>query len=137
MARIILLAAGISGALAVALGAMGAHALRDVLDIASMDIYTKAASYHLSHTLALFGVGLLALSRPSRTVQMAAIAFGSGIVLFSGSLYAFALTGVRALGMITPFGGIAFIMGWLLVAKAAWRIGKVPVILNGEKRNEE
>lgn len=124
MARTFVIMAGISGALAVALGAMGAHALRGILDAASMEIYTKAASYHMVHSLALLGIGLLAIQRPSRALHAAGVAMIVGIVLFSGSLYVLAGSGMRALGMITPFGGIAFIAGWLLVAKAAW--GMVP-----------
>ncbi|RPI68537.1 MAG: DUF423 domain-containing protein [Ignavibacteriae bacterium] len=115
----IIISAGISGALAVALGAMAAHALKDQLDVYALEIYTKAATYHMYHALALFGVGILAMNRPSKQLRFAAIALIVGTLLFSGSLYALALTGIRQLGMITPFGGVAFIVGWMLLAWSA------------------
>lgn len=121
MPRPLLLTAGISGALAVALGAMGAHALKDVLDAYAMEVYTKAATYHFYHALALLGVGVYAVHRPSVWLQWSGRLFVIGTVLFSGSLYVLALTGVRQLGMITPLGGVAFIGGWLCLAVGAWR----------------
>jgi len=126
MARTILLIAGISGALAVALGAMGAHALKNHLDAYAMDVYVKAATYHFYHSFALLGIGLLAIHAPSRALRVSTIAMVIGIVLFSGSLYALAITGIRTFGMITPFGGIAFIIGWLGIAKAAWGMRDKP-----------
>jgi uncharacterized membrane protein YgdD (TMEM256/DUF423 family) len=121
MPRSLLITAGISGALAVALGAMGAHALKDVLDAYAMEVYTKAATYHFYHSLALLGVGIYAVHRPSVWLQWSGRLFVVGTVLFSGSLYLLALTGVRQLGMITPLGGVAFIGGWLCLAVGAWR----------------
>ncbi len=109
--------AGIAGALGVLLGAFGAHGLRNVVtDAHLLDVWDKAAKYHLVHAAAL---GLVAAhpSRPSR----AGVAFVVGIVLFSGSLYAMTLTGVRALGAITPLGGLSFVAGWLLLAASAPR----------------
>jgi uncharacterized membrane protein YgdD (TMEM256/DUF423 family) len=119
MSRWIIITAGISGALAVALGAMAAHALKGQLDAYALEVYTKAATYHMYHALALFGVGILAMHRPSKQLRFAAIALIIGTLLFSGSLYALSLTGVRQLGMITPFGGIAFIVGWIGLAWSA------------------
>lgn len=121
MHRPLLIIAGISGALAVAIGAMGAHALKDHLDAYAMEVYTKAATYHFYHTLALFGVGIYAMHRPSAMLRWAGRLFIIGIILFSGSLYVLALTGIRQLGMITPIGGIAFIAGWLCVVFATIR----------------
>jgi uncharacterized membrane protein YgdD (TMEM256/DUF423 family) len=121
MHRPLLIIAGISGALAVAFGAMGAHALKDHLDVYAMEVYTKAATYHFYHTLALFGVGIYAMHRQSTMLRWAGRLFVIGIILFSGSLYVLALTGIRQLGMITPLGGVAYIAGWLCVALAAWR----------------
>jgi len=117
----LLIIAGISGALAVAFGAMGAHALKDHLDAYAMEVYTKAATYHFYHTLALFGVGIYAMHRPSAMLRWAGRLFIIGIILFSGSLYVLALTGIRQLGMITPIGGVAFIAGWICITFAAWR----------------
>jgi uncharacterized membrane protein YgdD (TMEM256/DUF423 family) len=105
-------------ALGVALGAFGAHALKDRLDAYSMDVYQKAVFYHFVHALgmlivsALFRAGALSESS-SNAVSTLLLA---GIVLFSGSLYLLAFTGTRALGAITPFGGVAFIAAWLLLA---------------------
>jgi uncharacterized membrane protein YgdD (TMEM256/DUF423 family) len=103
-------------ALAVALGAFGAHSLRARLDAYSMDVYQRAVLYHFLHALGLLIVSTL--PRPSQAVCWLLLA---GIVLFSGSLYILALTGVRALGAVTPFGGLSFIAAWLLLAFSARR----------------
>ncbi|MGA3204870.1 MAG: DUF423 domain-containing protein [Bryobacteraceae bacterium] len=105
-------------ALGVILGAFGAHALKDRLDPYSLDVYQKAVFYHFIHALgillvsALFRAGALAQSA-SNTVCSLLLA---GIVLFSGSLYLLAVTGFRGLGAVTPFGGLAFIAAWLVLA---------------------
>jgi uncharacterized membrane protein YgdD (TMEM256/DUF423 family) len=105
-------------ALGVMLGAFGAHALKDRLDPYSLDVYQKAVFYHFIHALgillvsALFRAGALTQSA-SNTVCSLLLA---GIVLFSGSLYLLAVTGFRGLGAVTPFGGLAFIAAWLVLA---------------------
>ncbi len=106
-----------SGFSAVALGAFGAHALRDRLSAAPdglrrLEWWHTAASYHLAHALALGLVALLFERAASSALAVAGFAFFAGILLFSGSLYVMALSGVRALGMVTPFGGLAFLVGW-------------------------
>ncbi|MFC4764565.1 DUF423 domain-containing protein [Dyella koreensis] len=101
---------GLAGASAVALGAFGAHALRDVLDVRGSELWHTAVSYHFWHALALALASVVASGR-RRTVGMAA--FALGIVLFSGSLYALALGAPRWFGAITPLGGVAFIVGWI------------------------
>lgn len=105
--------AAISGILAVALGAFGAHGLKDILaanDTAA--IWDKAVFYHFIHT-----VVILILARSAQSVAKGPIlAFLIGICIFSGSLYLLSVTGVRWLGAITPIGGIAFIVGWVLLA---------------------
>jgi uncharacterized membrane protein YgdD (TMEM256/DUF423 family) len=105
-------------ALGVALGAFGAHALKDRLDAYSLDVYQKAVFYHFVHALGMLIVSALfragALSESSCNVVSTLLL--AGIVLFSGSLYLLAFTGTRALGAITPFGGVAFIAAWLLLA---------------------
>ncbi len=110
-------------ALGVAIGAFGAHGLQGELDAYSLDIYQRAVLYHFIHALGLLLVGALtaagAVSRP--TAQWAAMLLLAGIVLFSGSLYTLALTGNRMLGAVTPFGGVAFIAGWVVLAYAAWK----------------
>lgn len=101
---------GLAGASAVLLGAFGAHALRGVLDAQSRELWQTAMNYHVWHALALaVAVGL----GRGRSGRFAIAAFAIGIVLFSGSLYALALGAPRWTGIITPFGGLAFIAGWI------------------------
>jgi len=111
-------AASILLALAVTLGAFGAHVLRARLDAYSMSVYEKAAFYHFTHALGLLIVSLLpktgTLAQPSANWVCALLL--AGIALFSGSLYLLAVTGNRMLGMITPLGGVSFIAAWLLLA---------------------
>jgi uncharacterized membrane protein YgdD (TMEM256/DUF423 family) len=106
---------------AVALGAFGAHALRARLAPDLQAVWQTAVQYHAWHALALLAVGLLLLVRPDAGAGVAGWLFVAGIALFSGSLYALALTGVRGLGAVTPVGGVAFLAGWLALAWAAWR----------------
>jgi uncharacterized membrane protein YgdD (TMEM256/DUF423 family) len=101
---------GLAGASAVLLGAFGAHALRGVLDVQGRELWQTAVNYHVWHALALaLAVGL----GRGRSGRFAIAAFAIGIVLFSGSLYALALDAPRWTGIITPFGGLAFITGWI------------------------
>lgn len=104
------LLAGLAGASAVLLGAFGAHALRGVLDAQSRELWQTAVNYHVWHALAL---ALAAGLGHGRSGRFAIAAFVVGIVLFSGSLYALALGAPRWAGIITPFGGLAFIAGWI------------------------
>jgi uncharacterized membrane protein YgdD (TMEM256/DUF423 family) len=110
----------LNAALAVAAGAFAAHGLRDRLDARALEVFETGARYHMYHALALIAAGVVASSL-ARGAQTAGWLFQIGIVLFSGSLYALALTGVRGLGAITPLGGLAFLAGWLWLAWAAWR----------------
>jgi len=103
-------------ALAVAIGAFGAHGLRGRLDEYSMNVYERAVLYHFIHALGLLIVS--ALPRPSTA---ACWLFLIGIVLFSGSLYILAITGIKTLGAVTPFGGVSFIAAWILLAISALR----------------
>ena len=107
---------------AVGLGAFGAHALKARLAPDMQAIWQTAVQYHAWHALGLLAAGLLMMQRPDAPgASLAAWLFVAGIVLFSGSLYALALSGVRGLGAVTPFGGVAFLAGWLAFAWAAWR----------------
>ena len=108
-------------ALAVGLGAFGAHGLRNRLDAYSMSVYEKAVFYHFVHALGILLVSLLARISAVSVAGQARVAWllFIGIVIFSGSLYALALSGVRIFGAITPVGGISFIAGWLLLAYEA------------------
>lgn len=101
---------GLAGASAVLLGAFGAHGLRHVLDAGHRELWHTAVNYHIWHALA---VALAAGFGRGRSGRWAVLAFALGIVLFSGSLYALALGAPRWTGVITPFGGLAFIGGWV------------------------
>src|SRR5262245_20086918 len=117
--RLGVLAAILAG-LGVAAGAFGAHALRDRVDPASLATFEHAVRYQLVHGLALLFASERGKQAPG--ARAAAIAFAIGVVLFSGSLYALALGAPRMVGMITPFGGLSFLVGWALLA-ASYRTG--------------
>lgn len=121
MERIWLALGAINAFLAVAAGAFGAHGLKARLPADLLAVFETGARYHMYHALALLAVGLLSLHRPSGMLNGAGWALLAGIVIFSGSLYALSLTGIRVLGAITPIGGLAFLAGWLLFAVAALR----------------
>jgi uncharacterized membrane protein YgdD (TMEM256/DUF423 family) len=108
--------AGFSGALAVALGAFGSHALpRRVSDPKLLRIWETGATYHLVHSLAL-ALAARGGAFENRPAKVASLCFATGIALFSGSLYALTLTGKRRLGAVAPLGGTAFILGWVALA---------------------
>ena len=121
--RLWIVLGAVSAFLAVAAGAFGAHALKARLPEDLLAIFETGARYHMYHSLGLIAIGLVAQLRPSPLLSGAGWAMTAGIVLFSGSLYALALTGVRMLGAITPLGGLGFLAGWAMLAAAAWRQG--------------
>jgi uncharacterized membrane protein YgdD (TMEM256/DUF423 family) len=110
-------------ALAVALGAFGAHGLKERLDAYSLGIWEKAVFYHFIHALGLLIVPLLAKTGllPESAVSRVSLLLVAGILLFSGSLYTLALTGVRTLGAVTPLGGVAFIAAWICLGLSLLR----------------
>ena len=112
MVKFWLISAGIFGFLSVALGAFGAHTLKNVLDDYGKSIYEKAALYQMFHTTGLFVVGILQYLVKDTSFSIAGWGFLVGILLFSGSLYLVAVTGIKWFGVITPFGGVAFLFGW-------------------------
>jgi uncharacterized membrane protein YgdD (TMEM256/DUF423 family) len=119
--KIFLIFAAVSGLLAVALGAFGAHALRGKLSENLLHAFETGVSYQMTHTLALLGVCLLMVHWGERTsLLVAASGFSLGILLFSGSLYGLALTGMKWLGPVTPLGGLAFLVGWAALLVSAW-----------------
>ena len=121
--RLPLLAAGIFGLSGVALGAMGAHALHDLLaERGFTQAWETGARYHLYHALAIFGAAIWCrvAPRPPRAIAWAVRSWSVGIVLFSGSLYGLALGGPKWLGPVTPLGGIALMAGWACVLAAAF-----------------
>ncbi|MCU0634237.1 MAG: DUF423 domain-containing protein [Gemmatimonadaceae bacterium] len=119
MSRLFLTLGALSGAIGVAAGAFGAHALRARLEPRLLEVFETAARYQMYHALALLAVAWVAAQAPGRLVSVSGWGFVLGTVLFSGSLYAMVFTGVRALGAITPLGGVAFIAGWVALALAA------------------
>ncbi len=121
MLRIFLMLAAFFGFSGVALGAFAAHGLKSKLSAEYLAIFQTGTHYQLIHALALLAVAILSLHLPARLLNAAGWMFCLGIVLFSGSLYLLTLTGVSKLGIITPFGGLAFLAGWLCLGLAAWR----------------
>lgn len=121
MVRFLLAAGALSAAMSVAAGAFGAHALRARLSPELLAVFETGARYQMYHALGL-GLAAWAASRfPGAAAAWAGGLFLAGTLLFSGSLYALALTGVRGLGAVTPFGGVAFLAGWIALALAALR----------------
>jgi uncharacterized membrane protein YgdD (TMEM256/DUF423 family) len=115
--RASLLTGALFGLLGVALGAFGAHALKDLLTtMGRLDTYELAVRYQFYHTFALLAVGLLQQHMISKYLKMASIFFLGGTILFSGSLYLLCFTGSTAFAMITPFGGVLLIFGWVFLA---------------------
>ena len=122
MLRGFLMLAAFFGFTGVALGAFAAHGLKKSLSAEYLAIFHTGVTYQLVHALALFGVALLAAHMPGRLVLWAGVSFSIGILLFSGSLYLLTTVGIGKLGIITPFGGLAFLIGWLCLGLAAWRL---------------
>jgi uncharacterized membrane protein YgdD (TMEM256/DUF423 family) len=124
MDRVFITLGALSGFLAVAAGAFGAHALRDRLSADLLAVFQTGVTYQMYHALALLGVGiLLARFSTDGSVWLSAAGwlFVAGSVLFSGSLYLVALSGTTWPGAITPLGGVAFLLGWLALAIGIWR----------------
>jgi len=123
MAKTVLTSAAVSGFLVVALGAFGAHALKDTLSPEAMAVYKTAVQYQMFHTSVLLVIGLLMLKFPlNRTLRWSGYLMLVGMLLFSGSLYVLSWSGVRWLGVITPFGGVLILIGWLLLTLATREI---------------
>ncbi len=121
MDRILLAAGALSAAISVAAGAFGAHALRTRLAPELLAVFETGARYQMYHAIGIALAAWAAPRSPGAAAAWAGWLFVAGTVLFSGSLYALALSGVRALGAVTPFGGVAFIAGWVALAVAALR----------------
>lgn len=111
----------VSGALMVAAGAFGAHGLTSVLSPKLLQTFETGVRYQAWHTLAMLGVLAWRSARPLAGQRLALALWALGMLLFSGSLYALALTGIGRLGIITPFGGVAMIAGWLALAVCVMR----------------
>ncbi|HEY9657441.1 MAG TPA: DUF423 domain-containing protein [Allocoleopsis sp.] len=124
MFRAFLTIAAILGGLSVASGAFASHALKDKLAERSLEIFEVAARYQMYHALALLLVALLLRQAEMAQVWLTASgsAFIVGVLLFCGSLYALSLSGIKILGAVAPLGGLAFIVGWVCLAIAAWEL---------------
>ena len=122
MAKIFIFLGSINAFLAVALGAFGAHALKSRLSEEMLAIFQTGVHYHLIHALGLLLIGILVERIPeSSLISWSGGLLLLGIVIFSGSLYVLSLSGIRAFGAVTPFGGVSFLAGWILLAIAALR----------------
>jgi len=119
MERTFLMLGALSGAISVAAGAFGAHALRSRVEPRLLEVFETGARYQMYHALALLVVAWAASRWPGSLTTASGWLFVAGTVIFSGSLYAMTFTGIRALGAITPIGGVCFIAGWLCLAFAA------------------
>jgi len=121
MNKTYLLTGSISGALAVALGAFGAHGLKQIVDADAVGTFQTGVQYQMYHSLALLAVAIIFEKFPNKWIKWAGSCFIMGIILFSGSLYLLTAlkatdqTGLTGVGIITPFGGIFFILGWLFL----------------------
>lgn len=118
MSRNLLLWGSMNALLAVALGAFGAHGLKHIATESALQTWNTAAQYHFYHALALLVIGILVKDYPRAIISGRLML--AGIVLFSGSLYALALSQIKILGAITPLGGVCFLLGWLWLAKIFW-----------------
>ena len=118
MDRTFLLIGALAGFLGVALGAFGAHALRSRLSPEMLAVFETGVRYQMYHALAVIATGLIAARMGGWLIVTAGWLFTAGIVLFSGSLYLLAVTGITVLGAITPIGGVAFLLGWACLAIA-------------------
>jgi len=121
--KVFLILGALNALLSIALGAFGAHGLEGKLSEHMMDIYRKAVQYHMMHSLGLILVALLT-ERLSGTslINWAGWVMLAGIIIFSGSLYVLSMTGISALGAITPIGGVAFLISWFLIILAAVKV---------------
>ncbi|MBA3919843.1 MAG: DUF423 domain-containing protein [Gemmatimonas sp.] len=119
MERTFLMLGALSGAIAVAAGAFGAHALQSRVEPRLVEVFETGARYQMFHALALLAVAWAATRWPGSLTTASGWLFVAGTVVFSGSLYAMTFTGIRALGAITPIGGVCFIAGWICLALAA------------------
>lgn len=122
MSRLFLALGAVNAFLCVGLGAFGAHGLKQQLSVEMLTVYQTGVQYHFYHALGLMVIGLVLSRSPgSRLAALAGWLMLTGIILFSLSLYALSLTGIRSLGMITPLGGLCFLSAWALLAYTLWQ----------------
>jgi uncharacterized membrane protein YgdD (TMEM256/DUF423 family) len=122
MIRLFICVAAIDGFLSVLLGAFAAHGLSGLLTAKALQLWHTSVQYQMSHVLALLAVAVLLHYQPSKALILAGLAFILGSFLFCSSLYALALGAPAAIGIITPFGGLSFLVGWLALFFAGWQM---------------
>ncbi|MFC0014094.1 MULTISPECIES: DUF423 domain-containing protein [Allobacillus] len=120
--KALLLIGAINGFIAVALGAFGAHGLEGKLSEKLMGTWEKAVQYQMFHTIAIFATGILALKTGLGNYMTAGWFFFAGIIIFSGSLYLYSLTETKTFAMVTPIGGVAFLIGWIVLGYAIMKM---------------
>ncbi len=111
--KLFLTAGALSGAMAVLLGAFGAHLLKQMISPEMLEVYKTGIQYQFYHTFALLVVGILMNIKPTKTLKWSGYLFMAGIIVFSGFLYLLAITGIKTLGMIVPIGGLALVAAWI------------------------
>jgi uncharacterized membrane protein YgdD (TMEM256/DUF423 family) len=119
--KTILISGAIFMALAVLLGAFGAHALKQSLTPEMLTVYKTGVEYQFYHALGLLLIGLIGFHIKSKYLSRAGLLIIIGIILFSGSLYVLTLSGIKVIGAITPIGGLSFVAGWIFLAIAVWK----------------
>ena len=114
--KLYLIAGSLFAALAILFGAFGSHALKEKLSLEELEIYDIATRYLMFHALGIFGIGILGYQVPSQILIIPFSLMAFGILIFSGSLYLISLIGYKKLGMVTPIGGLALIISWIMLA---------------------
>lgn len=122
MKKQLIIIAGISGFLAVALGAFGAHGLKNLLSGSMLETYKTGVLYHLIHSAVLAAIALSAADKLKKSFYF----FAAGIILFSFSLYLYTITGISWLAMVTPFGGVSFLIGWIFLIVEGVKKDNIP-----------
>ncbi|MCC5906626.1 MAG: DUF423 domain-containing protein [Balneolaceae bacterium] len=121
--KTLLITGSVLMAIAVAMGAFGAHIVQEMLTPDRFDVYQTAVEYHFYHAIGLLILGAVSVRMPeSKWLKWSGVSFFAGILIFSGSLYVLTLTDTGWFGMITPIGGVAFILGWTFFAIGIWKV---------------
>ena len=120
--KIYIITGSVFVALAISFGAFGSHALKEKLTLEQLEIYDIATRYLMFHALGIFAIGILGYQVPSEILTLPLLLMVSGILIFSGSLYLISLVGYKKLGMVTPIGGLALIISWLIIAYNIYKI---------------
>ena len=120
--KLYIITGSVFAALAILFGAFGAHALKEKLTPEQLEIYDIATRYLMFHALGIFAIGILGYQVPSKILTLPLLLMVLGILIFSGSLYLISLAGYKKLGMVTPIGGLALIISWLMVAYNIYKI---------------